>query len=77
MSKRHDNPRTDQMTPGDPAALPAPEIIHVYAKRVKCDGGGDALGHPVVFYDMGEDNFVECLYCDRRFVLDGDGEEGH
>ena len=37
---------------------------------MKCDGGGGALGHPVVFYDMGEENFVECLYCDRRFTLD-------
>ena len=75
MAKLHDNPRTDQMTPRDPDARPAPEIIHVTARKVKCDGGG-ALGHPVVFYDMGEENFVECLYCDRRFVLDGEGD-GH
>ena len=34
-----------------------------------------ALGHPVVYYDMGEEDFVECLYCDRRFVLaDGTGD---
>jgi uncharacterized Zn-finger protein len=71
MAKLHDNPRTDQMTPGDPDAIPAPEVISVTTRRVKCDGGGGALGHPVVFYDMGEDNFVECLYCDRRFVLEG------
>jgi uncharacterized Zn-finger protein len=42
---------------------------------VKCDGGG-ALGHPAVFYEMGEDDFVECQYCDRRFVL-ADGAGGH
>jgi uncharacterized Zn-finger protein len=29
-----------------------------------------------VFYDMGEEDFVECLYCDRRFVL-ADGADGH
>ena len=69
MAKLHDNPRTDQTTPGDPAALSAPEIITVTSKKVKCDGGGGALGHPVVYYDMGEDDFVVCLYCDRRFVL--------
>ncbi len=51
--------------------MPAPEVITVTQRRVKCDGGGGALGHPVVFYDMGEESFVECLYCDRRFVLDG------
>lgn len=63
------NPLTDQMSPGDPNALPAPEVIEVTTHKVKCDGGGGALGHPVVWYDMGEEPFVECLYCDRRFVL--------
>jgi uncharacterized Zn-finger protein len=46
-----------------------PEVIKTGNKRVKCNGGG-ALGHPLVFYDMGEADFVECLYCDRRFVYD-------
>lgn len=75
MSKLPHNPATDQMTPGNPDALPAPEVITVTTRKVKCDGGGGALGHPVVWYDMGEEHFVECLYCDRRFVLAeaGDG----
>jgi len=76
MTKSPHDPNTDQMSPGDPDALPAPELITAHAKRVKCDGGGGALGHPVVFYDMGEDDFVECLYCDRRFVLEP-GAKGH
>ncbi len=49
-------------------ALPPPEQITVSSKRVACDGGG-VLGHPLVYMDMGEDDFVECGYCDRRFVL--------
>lgn len=78
MSKLPDNPLTDQSTPGNPDARPAPEVIEVRSRRVKCDGGGGALGHPVVYYDMGEEDFVECLYCDRRFVLAaGAGEEPH
>ena len=48
--------------------LPPPEQITVSSKRVACDGGG-VLGHPLVYMDMGEDDFVECGYCDRRFVL--------
>ena len=36
-----------------------------------CDGVGGALGHPRVWMEMGEDDFVECGYCDRRFVLVG------
>lgn len=67
-----------QTTPGQPDALPAPEVITVTSRRVKCDGGGGALGHPVVFYDMGEADSVECLYCDRRFVLAaGAGDHDH
>ncbi|HVZ92599.1 MAG TPA: zinc-finger domain-containing protein [Rhizomicrobium sp.] len=47
----------------------APEIIEVDDTRVHCDGGGGALGHPRVYLEMGDERFVECPYCDRRFVL--------
>ena len=67
----------DHVQPGDADAIPAPETIVVTSRRVKCDGGGGALGHPLVYYDMGEDNFVECLYCDRRFVLTPGSDGGH
>jgi uncharacterized Zn-finger protein len=77
MAKLHDNPLTDQATPGNPDAIPAPEVIAVRSRRVKCDGGGGPLGHPVVYYDMGEENFVECLYCDRRFVLEPGAGDDH
>ena len=77
MAKLHDNPRTDQATPGDPDAIPAPEVIEVTSRKVKCDGGGGALGHPVVYYDMGEENFVECGYGDRRFVLAAGAGDDH
>ena len=53
------------------AIIPPPEKIVVSTKRVACDGGGGALGHPLVYMDMGEDDFVECGYCDRRFKLGG------
>ena len=53
-----------------------PETIRVSASRVGCDGAGDivtgaALGHPRVFLEIDESGFVECGYCDRRFVLAG------
>ena len=63
------NPADEHTPPASPFADP-PEVIRVTGKRLMCDGGGGALGHPKVYYDMGEDDFVECLYCDRRFVLD-------
>ncbi|MEL7042723.1 MAG: zinc-finger domain-containing protein [Pseudomonadota bacterium] len=48
-----------------------PEIILVDTRKVSCDGGGGALGHPRVWYEMGADDMVECKYCDRRFILKG------
>ena len=47
----------------------APETIEVTSRDVKCDGGGGGLGHPAVFYHIGDAGFVECGYCDRRFEL--------
>ena len=46
-----------------------PEVVPVRTRRLACDGGGGALGHPRVYLEMGEEDFVECGYCDRRFVL--------
>jgi uncharacterized Zn-finger protein len=57
-------------------AVPPPETITVRSGRVACDGVGGALGHPRVWLEMGEADFVECPYCDRRFVLAQDAGEG-
>ncbi len=51
-----------------------PETIVVTTSRVKCDGAGDiapALGHPRVWLEIDEKGWVDCGYCDRRFVLKG------
>ena len=47
-----------------------PEVIVVddSADEVSCDGGGGALGHPVVWYSFDRSDFAECRYCDRAFV---------
>ncbi|OYW16066.1 MAG: hypothetical protein B7Z39_02625 [Novosphingobium sp. 12-64-8] len=59
----------------------APETILTDSARVWCDGSTDirgsagfkpaALGHPRVWLEIDETGFVECGYCDRRFVLKG------
>ncbi len=54
--------------------IPPPEIIRTTHTRVSCDGSGDipaALGHPRVFLEIDEHGYVDCGYCDRRFVLAG------
>jgi uncharacterized Zn-finger protein len=55
-------------------AAPPPEIVEVASRRVACEGEGGALGHPRVWLEMGGADFVECLYCDRRFVLKASAE---
>jgi NADH dehydrogenase (ubiquinone) Fe-S protein 6 len=56
-------------------AQPPPEVIRVHSLQVACDGSGEiapALGHPRVYLRIdAELGFVECGYCDRRFVLEG------
>ena len=54
----------------------AAETIEVTEHRVSCDGGGGALGHPKVWLSIGDEGFVECGYCDRKFVLKS-GAGGH
>jgi len=46
-----------------------PEIAETDQTRVCCDGGGGALGHPRVWLEMGDEDFVDCPYCDKRFTL--------
>jgi uncharacterized Zn-finger protein len=56
---------------------PPPETIEVHAKQVSCDGVGGALGHPRIWLEMGDEDFVDCGYCDRRFVYKASGGHGH
>ena len=47
----------------------APETEVVRTWKVACDGGGSASGHPRVWLSIPEDRgWVECGYCDKRFV---------
>lgn len=48
----------------------------VISRRISCDGGGGALGHPKVWLDMGQDTSVTCKYCGRVFVLDENSAQG-
>ncbi|HID81090.1 MAG TPA: zinc-finger domain-containing protein, partial [Thiotrichales bacterium] len=47
----------------------APETEIVDKMRVACDGGEGALGHPRVWLHIPKDRgWVECGYCDKRYV---------
>lgn len=57
-----------------------PEISYVTTPRVACDGAAEispALGHPRVYLQIDEKGFVDCGYCDKRFILkDGPADKG-
>lgn len=47
--------------------VPETEIVTEW--KIACDGGVGALGHPRVWLTIPhETGFVECGYCDKRFV---------
>ncbi len=45
------------------------ETIEVENIKVACDGGGGALGHPLVYLSIGRARHIDCPYCGCRFVL--------
>ena len=55
--------------------IPPPETIIIDSMQVACDGSGEvspALGHPRVYLRIDPAlGYVECGYCDRRFILRG------
>jgi len=57
------------------SSIPPPETIRIPTPRTLCDGAGvidAALGHPRVYLHVDDETgFVDCGYCDRRFVLEG------
>lgn len=45
------------------------ETVSVSSRSISCNGGGGALGHPLVYLMIGADGWRDCGYCGRRFVL--------
>ena len=69
---------TPDANPTAASAPDAPEVEEVEEMRIACDGGGDALGHPRVFLNLSKEGWVDCPYCDKRFVLKpGAAPAGH
>jgi uncharacterized Zn-finger protein len=64
--------------PPDTASSPIahPEVIEVDSDKVGCDGGGGALGHPLVYFNVGAVGEVECPYCSRLYVRRGGRSTG-
>ena len=45
------------------------EQVHKHtSKSFSCNGGGGALGHPLIWLTCGQDGTVTCPYCSKKFV---------
>lgn len=55
-------------TAKNPADSPEMVTVPANAEQVVCDGGHPALGHPKTYYSFDGADFIDCGYCDRRFV---------
>jgi uncharacterized Zn-finger protein len=47
------------------------EIIETKETVVKCDGGGEPLGHPAIYLNLGKEEKVICPYCSKCFIKKG------
>ena len=47
----------------------AHDVELVDYKKVSCHGIDGPLGHPKVYLDMGDKDFVVCPYCSKIFKL--------
>jgi uncharacterized Zn-finger protein len=45
------------------------ETLHVNSKKISCNGGSTALGHPLVYLNMGKNDYVICPYCSKYFTI--------
>lgn len=44
------------------------------SKRVSCNGGGGALGHPLIWLTYGQDGNATCPYCSKNLTLKSQNE---
>ncbi len=75
MRKEREGSEVD-VPPTGRSPVEPPEVEVVTKRHVWCDGGEGALGHPRVWMEIPEEGFVDCGYCDKRFVL-AEGADGH
>ncbi|HLD76630.1 MAG TPA: zinc-finger domain-containing protein [Rickettsiales bacterium] len=49
------------------------EILHVNSKKISCDGVKEGYyatsGHPLIYLNMGKNDFVICPYCSKYFTV--------
>lgn len=47
------------------------KIVNDADEEVSCDGGGGALGHPLIYLPFEGRAWVDCYYCGQRYAKSG------
>ncbi|MEQ8233506.1 MAG: zinc-finger domain-containing protein [Gammaproteobacteria bacterium] len=47
------------------------KIVDDALDEIGCDGGGGALGHPLIYLPFDGRTWVDCYYCGQRFAKSG------
>ncbi len=56
----------------------ASEVVYSKSRKVSCDGGAGALGHPKVYLEIApHKKDIVCPYCSKKFVLEAGAEASH
>ena len=45
------------------------DVLYANSKKVSCDGGSPSSKHPLIYLNMGDNDFVVCPYCSKYFSL--------
>lgn len=45
------------------------DVLYANSKKVSCDGGSHSSKHPLIYLNMGNNDFVVCPYCSKYFSL--------
>ena len=54
----------------------ANDVTKTSAKKISCDGGGGALGHPAIYLAIGDSGKIDCPYCGKKFIYENDAKNG-
>ena len=52
------------------------DVIYSSEMRVKCEGEGEKIGHPLVYLDLHASGEVVCPYCSQRFKYQKADQKG-
>jgi len=45
------------------------DVSYINSKKISCDGGNSSSKHPLIYLNMGNNDYAICPYCSKKFSL--------